>query len=177
MILLMGPAGSGKSMQGHHLADEYGYAYISSGEIFRVLFTGRRRHEMLEGKLLSDGEVIRVIDRILEFIDTKEQFILDGFPRTKSQVDWLLMQVEAGRMDLPVAINLDVSGDVVHDRLRKRGRMDDTDEAIEQRHNDYQSITLPLMSYLKEKGIKIINIDADGLPSQVHDRITKALNI
>ncbi len=33
MILLMGVAGAGKSMQGHRLADEYGYAYISTGEI------------------------------------------------------------------------------------------------------------------------------------------------
>src|SRR5580765_1651580 len=102
MILLMGPAGAGKSIQGHQLADEYGYAYISTGEVFRVLFTGKRRHEMLEGKLLSDDEVINVVDRVLELIDTKEQFILDGFPRTKKQIDWLLKQHEAGRVDEPV---------------------------------------------------------------------------
>jgi adenylate kinase len=78
MILMMGTAGAGKSIQGHQLADEYGYAYISTGEVFRVLITGRRRNEMLTGKLLSDEEVIRVLDKVLELIDTKEQFILDG---------------------------------------------------------------------------------------------------
>lgn len=177
MILLMGAAGAGKSIQGHQLADEYGYAYISTGEIFRVLFTGKRRQEMLEGKLFSDGEVIRVVDRVLDFIDTKEQFILDGFPRTKPQVDWLLMQHEAGRFDLPVVVNLDVSLDVVRKRLQQRARLDDTDAAIAQRHKDYQTVTKPLLTYLEEKGIKVLHVDADGSPAQVHERIAKTLGI
>src|ERR1700744_5589613 len=116
MILLMGSAGAGKSLQGHQLADQYGYAYISTGEIFRVLITGKRRNEMLKGKLLSDEEVIHVVDKILELIDTKEQFILDGFPRTKPQVDWLLEQYKSDRFPLPAVINLEVSEDVIHER-------------------------------------------------------------
>ena len=48
MIILTGVAGAGKSMQGKLLADEHGYAWISSGEIFRVLVTGKRRQAMLE---------------------------------------------------------------------------------------------------------------------------------
>src|SRR6185369_3782998 len=171
MIILMGAAGAGKSMQGHQLADEYGYAYISTGEVFRVLFTGRRRHEMLSGKLVSDGETIRVIDRVLDFINTKEQFILDGFPRTKPQVDWLLMQHEAGRFELPVVVNLEVSEDVVRKRLQQRGRLDDTDSAIAQRHSDYQAVTHPLLNYMKEKGIKVLDIDASGSPAEVHERV------
>lgn len=177
MILLMGAAGAGKSMQGHQLADEYGYAYISSGEVFRVLFTGRRRHEMLEGKLLSDGEVIRVIDRVLEFIDTKEQFILDGFPRTKPQVDWLLMQVEAGRLELPTVVNLELSEKAIRERLKKRARLDDTEAAITQRYNDYQAVTRPILEYMKQKGIQIQEVNGDGTPAQVHQRICQALKI
>jgi len=177
MILLMGAAGAGKSIQGHQLADEYGYAYLSTGEIFRVLFTGKRRQEMLEGKLFSDGEVIRVVDRMLDFIDTKEQFILDGFPRTKPQVDWLLMQHEAGRFELPVVVNLEVSADVVRDRLHKRGRLDDTEAAIRQRHSDYEAVTRPLLDYLREKGIEVISVAADGSPAEVHTRITEMLGI
>jgi adenylate kinase len=177
MILLMGAAGAGKSIQGHQLADEYGYAYLSTGEIFRVLFTGKRRQEMLEGKLFSDGEVIRVVDRMLDFIDTKEQFILDGFPRTQPQVDWLLMQHEAGRFDLPVVVNLEVSANVVRERLHKRGRLDDTESAITQRHNDYEAVTRPLLKYMRDKGIEVISVDADGSPAEVHERVTKLLGI
>ena len=65
MIILMGVAGAGKSLQSRLLADEYGYAWISTGEILRVLITGKRRQEMLSGKLLSDDEMIQVMDKVL----------------------------------------------------------------------------------------------------------------
>lgn len=172
---MMGAAGAGKSIQGHQLADEYGYAYISTGEIFRVLITGKRRNEMLTGKLLSDEEVIRVVDKVLELIDTKEQFILDGFPRTKGQVNWLLEQVRAGRFTLPVVIDLEVDQKVIYERLKKRGRLDDTEEAIAQRHQDYSAVTKPLLKYLEENGVEIIRIDAARGPRAVHVDIARAL--
>lgn len=175
MILLMGAAGAGKSIQGHQLADQYGYAYISTGEIFRVLITGRRRNEMLEGKLLSDDEVIRVVDKVLELIDTKEQFILDGFPRTKPQVDWLLEQHQAGRFDLPTVINLEVPESVIHKRLQKRGRLDDTEDAIKLRHQQYQAVTRPILAYMKQNGIAVVDIDADRDPQAIHRDILRAL--
>jgi len=175
MILLMGAAGAGKSIQGHQLADQYGYAYISTGEVFRVLITGKRRKEMLEGHLLSDEEVIRVVDKVLELIDTKEQFILDGFPRTKPQVDWLLDQHKQGRFDLPTVINLEITEDVVHQRLHKRGRLDDTEEAVSYRFHSYQKVTRPLLKYMKEKGIDVYDIDADRDPQVVHRDILRAL--
>lgn len=175
MILLMGAAGAGKSIQGHQLADQYGYAYISTGEIFRVLITGKRRNEMLEGKLLSDEEVIKVVDKVLELIDTKEQFILDGFPRTKPQVDWLLEQHRAGRFDLPTVINLEVPESVIHKRLQQRGRLDDTEEAIAYRHKQYQAVTRPLLQYMKDKSIEVIEVDADRDPQAIHRDILRAL--
>lgn len=177
MIVLMGVAGAGKSMQGHRLADEYGFAYISTGEILRVLITGRRRNEMLEGHLLSDEEVIRVVDKVLELIDTKEQFILDGFPRTKTQIDWLLKQAEQGRFELPMVINLDIDEASVRERLYKRGRMDDTEEAIARRFAEYQAVTKPILDYMKAKGLKMCDIDADGTPIEVHKRIAGCLGL
>lgn len=171
----MGSAGSGKSTQGHQLADEYGYAYISSGEVFRVLITGRRRNEMLEGKLLSDGEVIRVVDKVLELIDTKEQFILDGFPRTKPQVDWLIEQCKIGRFEKPVIINLEVSEKVIRDRLHKRGRLDDSEAAISRRYEQYEEVTRPILAYMNEKGWEITDIDADRDPQAVHRDILRVL--
>lgn len=171
----MGAAGAGKSIQGHQLADQYGYAYISTGEIFRVLITGKRRNEMLEGHLLSDDEVIRVVDKVLELIDTKEQFILDGFPRTKPQVDWLLEQHKAGRFNLATVINLEVSEKVLYERLRKRARLDDTEEAISYRYHQYQAVTRPLLEYMRQNGMEVFDIDADRDPQAVHRDILRAL--
>src|SRR5665213_2302878 len=113
MIILMGVAGAGKSMQSRLLADEYGYAWISTGEILRVLITGKRRQEMLAGKLLSDEEMIQVIDKVLDLIDTNQEFVLDGFPRTITQADWLLEQVAKGRFELTAVVHMSASEDTV----------------------------------------------------------------
>jgi adenylate kinase len=177
MIVLTGPAGAGKSLQGHALADEYGFAYLSTGELFRVLITGRRRSEMLEGKLLSDHEVIRVVDQAREIIDTSQEFILDGFPRTKAQVDWLLSQYQGGRFDQPVVISLDINEEVISERLKKRARPDDTDEAIARRFAEYESVTRPILSYMTEKGITVHMINGAQSAPRVHSDIIKALGL
>jgi len=171
MIILTGVAGSGKSMQGKILADEHGYAWISTGEILRVLVTGKRRQEMLQGKLLSDEEMITILDKVFELIDPTQEFVLDGFPRTIPQADWLLEQVKAGRFNLTAIINLDASEDVVRGRLMSRGRQDDTDEAINKRFHEYQAVTLPILDHFKSEGVTVYNIDAAQKPRAVHDEI------
>src|SRR5260370_14338381 len=138
----MGVAGAGKSLQGKLLADEHGYAWISTGEILRVLVTGKRRQEMLEGKLLSDEEVANILDKVFELIDTNEEFVLDGFPRTVAQADWLLRRAKEGKFELSAVVHLRASEDVVKQRLIDRGRVDDTQEAIAQRFEEYKTVTL-----------------------------------
>jgi adenylate kinase len=171
MIILMGVAGSGKSMQGRLLADDYGYAWISTGEIFRVLITGKRRQEMLQGKLLSDDEVIRMMDKILDLIDTSEQFVLDGFPRSVAQAEWLSKQIEDGRFKLTAVIHLTASEEVVRERLIKRGRQDDTDEAITERFNEYRNVTVPIIEHFRQEGIPVFDIEAAQEPRTVHEQI------
>jgi adenylate kinase len=176
MIILTGVAGSGKSMQGKMFADEHGYAWISTGEILRVLVTGKRRHEMLQGKLLSDDEMITILDTVLNLIDAKQEFVLDGFPRTTPQADWLLDQVHKGRLMLTAVINLDASEEIVHERLMSRGRRDDTEEAINERFAEYRSVTVPILEYFKKEGVHVYNIDAAQAPRDVHDEILKCID-
>ena len=171
MILLMGVAGAGKSMQGRILADEHGYAWVSTGEILRVLVTGKRRQEMLQGKLLSDTEVIEVIDKVFELIDTRQEFVLDGFPRTVPQADWLCEQVENGRFELTAVVNLVANKEVILKRLVNRGRPDDTEEAIAERFAEYEAVTRPILNHFKEKKIKVHEIDANREPRAIHDEI------
>lgn len=171
MIVLLGVAGAGKSMQGRLFADEHGYAWISTGELFRVLVTGDRRKQMLEGKLLSDNEVIALVDRTLNLIDLNEEFLLDGFPRTKGQVDWLINEVEKGRLKLTAVFNLTASRDVVKKRLLARGRQDDTEKAIDNRFVEYETMTLPIVEYIRKSGSPVFDINADLDPITVHDQI------
>lgn len=176
MIILTGVAGAGKSMQGKILADEHGYAWISTGEILRVLVTGKRRQEMLQGKLLSDIEMVMILDKVFDLIDAKQEFILDGFPRTIPQADWLLDQVHRERFKLTAIINLDASEDVVKERLLSRGRQDDTDEAIAKRFEEYKAVTLPILDHFKEEGVRVHNIDASQNPRDVHDAILSCID-
>lgn len=171
MIVLMGVAGAGKSMQGRLFADEHGYAWVSTGELFRVLVTGERRKEMLEGKLLSDTEVIELVDRTLNLIDVNEEFLLDGFPRTTVQADWLLKEVKSGRFNLTAVFNLTASRDIVKQRLLARGRQDDTEAAIENRFVEYETMTLPIVDYIRKSGSPVYDVDADQDPITVHDQI------
>lgn len=175
MIILTGVAGAGKSMQGKMFADEHGYAWISTGEIFRVLVTGKRRQEMLEGKLLSDEEVIKILDTVLNLIAADQEFVLDGFPRTIVQTDWLLDQVHNGRLSLTAVVNLDASEEVVRERLMSRGRQDDTEEAIAKRFDEYRSVTMPILDHFKNEGVHVYNIDAAQEPRAVHDAILKCI--
>lgn len=171
MIILMGVAGAGKSMQGRLFADEHGYAWISTGELFRVLVTGKRRQQMLEGKLLDDDEVIELIDKTLAMIDLNKEFVLDGFPRTKTQADWVLRQVKDGRFKLTAIFNLTASPEVVKERLLKRGRQDDTEEVIKKRFAEYDAVTLPIIDYFRKAGAKVYDIAAGQDPMTVHDQI------
>ncbi len=173
MIVLMGVAGAGKSMQGRLLADEKGFAWISTGEILRVLVTGKRRQEMLQGKLLSDGEMIRLIDKVLDLINLQEEFILDGFPRTTKQADWLIDQTHMERFKISAVIHLTASEEVVLARLQKRGRQDDTEEAIRQRFEEYRAVTVPILEHFRDNGVKVIDIDAAQTPEAVHAEIIK----
>ena len=176
MIILMGVAGSGKSMQGRLLADEAGYPWLSTGELLRVLITGRRRLEMLEGKLLSDDEVIKVVNTVLGLIDTSQEFVLDGFPRTVNQAEWVLNQVKDDRFKLTAVFHLIASEDTVLDRLLHRGRLDDNKEAITQRFDEYHNVTMPILEHFKEREIPVYDIEAQQKPLEVHGKIMEHLH-
>jgi len=172
----MGVAGSGKSMQGRLFADENGYAWISTGELFRVLVTGERRKQMLEGKLLSDNEVIELVDRSFNLIDMSQEFVVDGFPRTQVQAEWLLEQVKAGRTKLTAVINLNASPEIVKQRLLSRGRQDDTEDAIKQRFVEHETMTKPILNYLRSANVPVCDIDAEGDPITIHDKIMTCID-
>jgi adenylate kinase len=171
MIILLGVAGSGKSLQSRMLADEYGFAWISTGEILRVLITGKRRHEMLAGKLLSDDEMIQVMDKVFDLIDTKQDFVLDGFPRTVVQADWLLDQVKNHRFQLKAILHMSADEGVVRERLKLRGRQDDSEEAINKRFEEYRAVTLPILEHFKREKIRVYEVDATAEPREVHKAI------
>lgn len=175
MIILMGVAGSGKSVQGRLLADEYGYPWLSPGGFLRMLVSGERRKSMLEGKLLDDSEIIALIQKIFSIIDTKNEFVLDGFPRTPQQAEWLLGQVKAKQLNLTAVIHIVIEEDVVRKRLLERGRPDDHDGSITERFREYNQTTLPIIKLFEQHGILVYEINGDQTVDEVHADIIRAL--
>ena len=175
MILFMGVAGSGKSMQGKMLADRLALPWLSTGEFLRMLVHGPRRRDMTAGKLLADDEIIELVQKIFNIIDSHEEFILDGFPRSPAQADWLLNQVKHKQLKLTAVINLLADKDTVRSRLIERGRQDDTEAAISERFNEYEAAILPILNQFKEAGAVVIDIDSEGAPADIHQAIINRL--
>jgi len=173
MILLMGMAGTGKGTQGKLLADQLGRHLISMGDVLRMYVTGKKREEMLAGKLLKDEEIIKFLKRVLSTLRDDEGVILDGFPRTISQAEWLLNQKE--HSNARIAFHLVASRDTVKQRMIERARSDDTEDAIEKRIDEYDNATKPLLDWLQAHGVKVVNINAEQPIAAVNKEILKHL--
>lgn len=176
MILLMGIAGSGKGTQGKMLADKHRFHLISMGEVLRMYVTGKQRERMLAGGLLDDQEIIQIVDNVLKSLSDEEEVIMDGFPRTVPQAEWLLEQVKQGRFGLKAAFHLVASREAVKKRLINRARIDDVEAAIEERFNEYQRSTEPVLAWLKDHGVNVLDIDAERSPEDVNADIIDYLN-
>ena len=176
MILLMGIAGSGKGTQGKMLADQHGFHLISMGDVLRMYVTGEQRQRMLDGGLLDDTEIINIVDKVLASLADDEQVILDGFPRTIPQAEWLLAQVKAGRFGLQAAFHLVASREIVKQRLLNRARIDDKESAIEKRFDEYQRSTEPLLRWLSDHDIKVVNVNAERSADAVNTDIVQRLS-
>ncbi len=175
MIVFMGVAGSGKSAQGRLLADRLGYPWLSTGEFLRMLISGERRRQMLEGKLLDDTEIISLVQKIFRIVDTEHEFVMDGFPRTLAQADWLLSQRRHGQLEITAVIHLQASEEVVLDRLLQRGRQDDQEEVIRERFREYENATQPILDDLKANGVPVFEINGEGDIETIHENIVKAI--
>lgn len=175
MILLIGIAGSGKGTQGTMLADARGFHLISMGEVLRMYVTGKQRERMLAGELLDDQEIIKIVDRVLSSLPPSEEVIMDGFPRTIPQAEWLMGETKKGRFNLSLAFHLVASQEAVRQRLMRRGRVDDKDGAIQARFDEYERSTAPLIEWLKTNGVRVIDIDAERPVEAVNDDLVKYL--
>ncbi|HEV2117282.1 MAG TPA: adenylate kinase [Terriglobales bacterium] len=94
-IILLGPPGAGKGTQAKRIAQRYGIPQISTGDILRDNVAkdtelGRKARAMMgRGELVPDDLVNRMVGERLVDKDCGRGFILDGFPRTVVQAQWL----------------------------------------------------------------------------------------
>jgi adenylate kinase len=94
-LVLVGPPGAGKGTQAVHLAEHFAIPHISTGDIFRANIKGSTELGLLAKSYMDKGELVpdsvtndMVADRLTKD-DTKNGFLLDGYPRNVDQAEFL----------------------------------------------------------------------------------------
>jgi adenylate kinase len=179
MILILGNPGAGKTTQTRLLAEYLGCPWFSMGQIIREQATGKDRQEMLAGKIIGDEVTMQFVEKALTPLDTaKEEVVFEGNPRSINQAKWWLDQAAAGRFKITGIIHMVADPGVAEQRMVKRGRLDDhDDDVIGKRHAEYQRSITPTLNYLKERGVKVHEVDANQGIETVAQNIRNLLGV
>ena len=184
-LLIVGPPGAGKGTQAARLTERYGIPAIATGDIFRENIRNETPLGVEVKAIVDAGDYVpdtltnALVTSRLEEEDALDGFLLDGYPRTVDQIEYL-DQLLAGRgQALDAVILLVADKEEVVARLRKRaleqGRTDDTEDAIRHRQDVFARETAPLIPVFRERGL-LVEVDGLGEIDEVADRIAAALD-
>ncbi|HET6288458.1 MAG TPA: adenylate kinase [Amycolatopsis sp.] len=177
-LVLVGPPGAGKGTQAVALSEKLRIPHISTGDLFRAHVgeqtpLGQEAKRYLDsGELVPDSVTNEMVRERLAEPDAKVGFLLDGFPRNTKQADVLGEIIGEVDATLNAVIQLQVSEDVVVERLLSRGRSDDTEEVIRRRQQIYVSETAPLLEYYADI---LVTVDGVGTVDEISARVLEAL--
>jgi len=195
-VVLFGSPGSGKGTQANLLKTCLKVPHISTGDMLREHVREgnslgvKVASTMQAGSLVRDEVVNHLVEERLAEPDALEGFILDGYPRTRTQAEHLCGWLD-GRGIREVVIHLIVDYNVIVARLAGRRqcprcgtlynivsnpprvagvcdldgeklvvRDDDQESVIRQRLAAYESQSRPLIDFFREKGRRLYEIDA-----------------
>ena len=183
-LLIVGPPGAGKGTQAARISERFGIPTISTGDIFRKNIAdetelGKQVKAIVDaGDYVPDSLTNALVTDRLEETDATGGFLLDGYPRTTDQVEYLANLLASHGHTLDAVIRLVADEDEIVRRLRQRaidqGRVDDSEEAIRHRQDVYIRETAPLIDMFRAQGL-LIEVDGLGAIDDVTGRIFDAL--
>lgn len=200
-LVLLGAPGAGKGTQAVFLKERKGLAHISTGDIFRHNLKNstplglEAKKYMDAGQLVPDEIVMKMVGETLGGFGADEGFMLDGFPRTVAQAEFL-----EGKTKLDGVILFKVDDEAIVKRLLGRAvckdcgnvtnihehdkcpscggelyrRDDDNEETIRSRLKVFHDQTEALIDFYRARDL-LIEIDADALPEEVFARVLEQL--
>ena len=185
-IIFFGPPGSGKGTQAKLVADKYKISHISTGHILREKLNDeddlslKLRDIMSSGNLVVDDILNKIIAQKLLNNECKSGFILDGFPRTIPQSEFLLSFLKINNIDINFIFDFKIDFKVVEERIlirsKEEKRSDDNLDVIKTRLNKYMEETYPVSKFFREKySSNYFTIDADQKISQIQKELIKVL--
>jgi adenylate kinase len=210
-VLLLGAPGAGKGTQAKLLMDEFGIPQISTGDLLRA----HRRNQtplgmmaeeiMAKGQLVSDDLVNQMVAARLTEPDTARGYILDGFPRTLNQAEWLdghltgsalpvvaisiavperkLLERITGRLTCPVCGTIyniyseppKAAGVCDREGATLTHRADDTEEVFRERMKTFEQQTAPVIEYYRSHGNRFAEVNGDQAVDVIIQSIRAAL--
>ncbi|NIJ05262.1 adenylate kinase [Frigoribacterium faeni] len=184
LLLIVGPPGAGKGTQATRIAETFGIPAISTGDIFRANVKDETELGLKVKAILDAGDYVpdsltnELIGDRLAQRDAEAGFLLDGYPRTVQQVEFLDEFLGGRGKALAAVVQLVADRDEIVERLRRRaleqGRSDDTEEAIRHRQDVYLRETAPLIETYRDRGL-LVEVDGLGSIDEVATRIDEAL--
>ncbi len=200
-LILFGAPGAGKGTQAKILIEKFDIPQISTGDILRAAIKNQTKlgleakKFMDAGDLVPDTVVMGLIEERLKEDDCKKGYILDGFPRTVVQAEFL---DKVANIDKVIA--LDVPQEAIVERITGRRtsaktgkiyhikynppvdedpkdliqRADDTEEAVVKRLEAYNNQTLPVLDYYKKQN-KVTTVDGSRKPDEISKELIEIL--
>ncbi|MEZ5376416.1 MAG: adenylate kinase [Acidimicrobiales bacterium] len=179
-LVIFGRQGAGKGTQCVRLVEKYGVQHISTGDMLRGAVAAgtemglKAKAVMDAGNLVGDDIINGIVRERLAADDIAEHgFVLDGYPRTVAQAEALVQIL--GDDSLHCVVDLDVPLDEVTERMKARGRDDDTDEGIARRLELYEQETRPVLDWFAARGL-LIQVDGLADEATVTERLFAAID-
>jgi len=210
-VLLLGAPGVGKGTQAKRLMDEFGIPQISTGDLLREHRRNRTPLGMMAdelmatGKLVPDDLVNQMVASRLSEPDTHRGYILDGFPRTLNQAEWLDAQLVHSTLPV-VGISIVVPERILLERITGRlscpicgtiynryseppkqpgvcdregealvQRADDTESVFYERMKAFEAKTAAVIEYYRAHGNRFAEVDGNLPVDQVMQSIRATL--
>ena len=180
----MGPPGAGKGTQAKFIAEKFSIPHISTGDIFRenlkkeTAIGLEAKAFMDRGEYVPDDVTNRIVADRLTWPDAVGGFLLDGYPRTLDQVNFLdqVLANKDQKIDRVIELVADINTLVQRllNRAQEQNRADDTKEVITKRLEVYLAETAPIIENYKAKNL-VIQVDGLGEINTVTRRIITAL--
>ena len=183
-LIIVGPPGAGKGTQAGRIAESFGIPAVSTGDIFRKNVTegtplGVQAKAIMDaGDYVPDSLTNELVKSRLQESDAEQGFLLDGYPRTVGQVEYLDALLAEHGTAIDAVIRLVADQDALVERLLKRageqGRSDDNEETIRRRQQVYVEQTAPIVDAYQQRGL-VVEVDGLGAIDEVGDRIQAVL--
>lgn len=126
VLLLFGPPGCGKGTQSRLIVDWLKIPAISTGDMLRAEIKAgselgkAAQATIAAGGLVSDDLVNQILKARIAQPDCSRGFILDGYPRTVEQAEFLDHTLHSMGIDIPIVLHFDVPTDALIGRMTSR---------------------------------------------------------